>query len=183
VTINLQFAQHKEPGSAITVTKEDGSSVFAFDPSEDDVLDGYARRYTGAILSSPDFTLGDTYHMFVDGIQQGYTGTDVMMHPGGMGGGRPDFSGERPEPPEGQFPQMPDGKIPERPEDQPPQFPDGEMPQPPNGQFPQMPEGGFHPMGGDFPGREDDNITLKEPRTKFYMQDKVNFFSGLSAAE
>ena len=225
VTMNLQFADYKDSDSAIVVTKEDGSYIFAYDPSDDEVLGGYTRRYMGAILSSPAFALGDTYQVFIGGtltgsetagvydtasitayeggVQQGYTGTDVMMRPGGMGGGRFDFNGEMPELPEGEVPQTPDGELPERPEGdmfqgqrpeggmtqmpdgQMPQMPDGQMPEMPEGQMPEMsqgqrPEGGMTQMPGGFTENEDGSFTLDEVQSNFYMQDKVNAFSGLT---
>ena len=210
VTMNLQFSEYKDSGSAIVITKEDGSHVFAYDPSDDEVLGEHTRRYMGAILSSPAFAVGDTYQVFIGGtitgtetagvydvssitafdagVQQGYTGTDVMMRPGGMGGGRPEFNGERPELPEGEFPQMPDGERPEWPEGEAPQMPNGDRPQPPEGGIPQMPEGempeppagGMPQMPGGFSQNEDGSITLEEAQSNFYMQDKVNAFSGLA---
>ena len=212
VTMNLQFAEYKDSESAIVITKEDGSYVFAYDPSDDEVLGEHTRRYMGAILSSPDFAVGDTYQVFIsgtitgtetagvydvssittfdEGTQQGYTGTDVMMRPGGMGGGRPEFNGERPEFPDGEFPPMPDGEQSEWPEGEAPQMPEGEFPQhqrplPPEGAMSgrpdgQPPKGSMTQIPGGFSQNEDGSITLEKAQSNFYMQDKVNAFSGLA---
>lgn len=200
VTMNLQFAQYCDSGSAIVVTREDGTVLFAYDPGADEVLGENVRRYQGAIVSCGSFAVGENYQVWLDGSISGtetggvyaevtvyeggtrmmYTGTDVMMRgPGGMGG----FGGgERPGMPEGEMPTRPEGMEPpegfgrkeqhgERPEgQQPPELPEGET----------MPEG-FDPgpgweQGGRMPGGEPG-----EGNSIFHMQDKVNFFSGLTA--
>ena len=86
--------------------------------------------------------------------------------------------GEMPQPPEGGFGEPPQGG-----EGMPP-MPDGEMPSMPEGEFPQdgqMPPEGF----GGGPGGPDDfgGGEAGEKQTLFFMQDKVNFFSGLTEAE
>ena len=139
VTINLQFARQQN-GSRIVVAREDGSTVFEFDPGSDAVLKEQLRPYQGLILSCPDFRVGDVYEVFLDGMKMAYTGTDVMRHPGG----KPPAEGGQP-PQDGM--DMPGGQAP------------GEMPQPPQG------------------GAEGEKQTL------FRMQDKVNFFSGLTQAQ
>lgn len=105
VTMNLQFAEMQSSGSAILVAKEDGTVVFAYDPSEDEILGGNVRQYMGAVISCPGFAQGDTYLVYMDGtvtgeetggvytsvtaydggVQMQYTGTDMRMG-GGMGG-------------------------------------------------------------------------------------------------
>ena len=65
------------------------------------------------------------------------------------------------------MPQMPEGMTP-------PEMPaDGEMPELPEG-F-EMPEGGFNPFGAGSLGEEGD------PVADFYLQDKVNAYSGVKA--
>ncbi|MBQ8611654.1 MAG: carbohydrate-binding domain-containing protein [Oscillospiraceae bacterium] len=145
------------------------------------------------------------------GVLQCYTGTDVMLRPGtgGFGGQRPGGEWQEGEPPEGfdpeNMPERPAGEFPEnfdpenapqggfggkdgfgmggqRPGSEPPEGFDPEnMPERPAGEFPEnfdpenvpaVPEGGFGGMTG-----EDGDV-----QTVFYMQDKVNAFSGLSNA-
>ena len=234
VTMNLQFAQYQDSGSSIVVTREDGTVLFAYDPSADEVLGENTRRYMGAILSCPYFRQGETYHVYLDGTitgsetggvydvttvtayeggtQLAYTGNDVGMMggPGGFGGfggsQRPEDM-ERPEMPEdfdpenmpedmtfpeGEAPEMPEGMTPggrgQRPEDFDPEnlpedftMPEGEMPSMPDGEIPEdeMPEGGF---GGKGQGNRNPNTTPGESNTSFYMTDKVNAFSGVTAA-
>ena len=201
VTMNLQFAQYQNSDSAIVVTKEDGSEIFSYDPGTDTIVGENARKFMGAVISCANFKQGETYQVYVGGSQMMYTGTDVMMRPGGMGGGfgggqRPDdgqkpadmdfpegFEGQMPggmggqEPPEG-F----DGQVPSMPEGEMPTMPDGEVPAMPEGEQPGGDRGGRGQMGGDRGGKGDFNSQQTgEGNTLFYMQDMVNFFSGLTA--
>ena len=175
VTMNLQFA--REQTGDIRITLEDGTEVFSFDPASDPLLRENIRSYRGLILSCPGFRVGDTYHVFAGGLQMAYTGTDVMRGPGGFFPGegvqRPEGGidipedrdpADMPQPPEGDFtfpPQPSEGMDPQ---------PQGNPPTGPQGQPPQAPPGGF----GNPTGQEGD------PSTLFRMQDKVNFFSGLT---
>ena len=173
VTMNLQFAAYQAPTDSIVVKAEDGTEIFSYDPATDAVLGDNARKFMGAVISCPDFKQGETYRLYVGGQQMQYTGTDVRRGPGGFGGfggefpdnappegldgeGHPRHEGERPEPPEGlegERPQWPGGDLPDN---APPEGFDGRMPE----------------AFGEFPG---------EGRTLFYMQDKVNCFSGITA--
>lgn len=205
VTMNLQFASYQSSGSAIVVTKADGTVIFAYDPSEDEVLGENVRRFQGAVLSCPGLTQGETYAVYLDGTltgeetggmytsviayeggtQMAYIGTDVRGGMGGRGGMGPggDMSqggkwgnGERPDFSKGEVPTLPEGEtLPEggfggqRREDQ--EGFDGEKPERSDGES--MPEGGpSAPSGAD---------TTGEASTEFYMTDKVNAFSGVSA--
>jgi len=204
VTMNLQFSEYKDSGDAIAVTDMDGKVIFAYAPSEDEVLGSNTRRYMGAVISCPGFRLGESYQVYVGGtlsgsetagvyapdsvtdytggVQQAYTGTDLMMRPGGMGGfpggERLEWPGAEEFPfPEGGFepgerPEMPGAERPEMP-------PAGEMPAPPEGGWPEMPEGGF----GSRPGSAVTDDAGAQANTVFFMQDKVNSFSGVGAAE
>ena len=207
VTMNLQFAENQSADAAVVVAKEDGTVLFAYDPSADEVLADNKRVYSGAVISAPNFQVGETYHVFVDGevtgedvggmydpssvsaylngTQMAYTGTDVRMHPPGMGGGKDFMGGQLPQDfdpdmlPDGQMPTMPDGM--ERPE-----MPQGGRPEKPEEFSPdKMPEGMEPPEGMQIPmeggfdrGSMGENA---QANTAFYMQDKVNFFSGLIA--
>ena len=232
VTMNLQFASNQSSDAAVVVTRQDGTVIFAYDPSSDEVLAENSRVYSGAVISCVNFHQGETYHVYVDGevtgedvggiydvttvtgytggMQMAYTGTDVMMRPGGMGfGGEPPMDFDPNNPPEGmempegfQPGQMPEGFQPgQMPEDfQPGQRPEGmgkgEKPEgmelPEGFQPGEMPEGmeGFQPgeapngqppQDMDFTGGMESGSEAGEPNTEFYMQDQVNFFSGLTA--
>ncbi len=178
VTINLQFARQQAAGSEIRITTEDGTEVFAFTPTGENI-----RGFSGLILSDPSLKQGDTYSVYVDGAQMTYTSTDVMRGPG-VFGGRPGEMPEGFEPgeehPEGFDPsamqgkgQRPDGMIP-------PEGFNGRHPEPPEGEIfpeseiPQLPQDGYGGRGNGDPG---------EPSAEFYMNDMVNFFSGVTTAQ
>ena len=241
VTMNLQFASYQAENAAIEVKREDGTTIFSFDPASDAVLGEYYRKYMGAIISCPNFKQGESYLVYVNGTQMQYSGTDVQRFPGGMGG----FPGGRGERPEGQMPEgfegfrgeMPEGWTPGQGSERPEGFgggkgqrPEGgERPEGFNGQQPadmelpegfgkipsqenpemgrgfggelpegveiQLPEGfnGRFPEGfegqmpegfeGQFPGGFGGSQQSGESSTLFYMQDKVNSFSGVSAVK
>ena len=167
VTMNLQFAQNQT--GDIRITKEDGTEVFSFDPAQDPLLAENLRSYQGLILSCPGFRVGDAYLVWAGGLQMAYTGTDVMRGPGGF------FPGDGPQRPEGGI------GIPGDRDD---------MPQPPEGDFtiPPEPSEGTYPIPQGtpptWPGAQPPAGTQQgEARTIFHMQDKVNFFSGLTPAQ
>ncbi len=108
VTMNLQFAGSQDADEAIIVTDTEGNVVFAYDPEEDETTGENYRGYQGAVISCPEFQVGETYYVYVggdvygeevdglydastvtgfsdDAVQQQYTGTDVSF--GGPGGG------------------------------------------------------------------------------------------------
>ena len=227
VTMNLQFSQNQSSEAAVVITREDGTVIFAYDPSDDEVLAGNKRVYSGAVISCANFHVGEAYNVYADGqitgsdlggiydvttvtgftggIQMAYTGTDVMMRPGGMG-----FGGQMPVGMEGFDPQnlpegMERGQMPEGMENfTPGQMPegmenfdfsqfDGQRPEGMENFEPQsMPEGmeNFAPgqmpegMEGMVPpngfGGFDIQGETGEANTSFYMQDMVNAFSGLA---
>ena len=213
VTLNLQFSQYRT--GALVVTRPDGTVIFAYDPTADEIMGTQVRMYMGAIVSCANFVQGESYQLWQDGTvtgeesgglydpasvtafeggkQMAYTGTDVTMGPGGFGGP----GGNPPELPEGQQPgdftppeadfTIPGGERPGNMGGEPfggQQPPDGEMPTMPEGEIPSMPEG---EIPGGFDGqRPGDRGQGQSPdgssgsNTLFYMQDKVNFFSGLT---
>lgn len=205
ITMNLQFASQQQAGSEIRITTEDGTELFSFLPEADN-----ARPFSGIILSAPALTQGETYQVYVDGVQMAYTGTDVGRGgPGGGFGGRGQggtHPGEMPEGFEpGQMPELPEGETfpadfdptqmdggrGQRPEGggmTPPEGFDGEMPTMPEGmERPELPEGETFPEG-DMPelpeggDRGQGNLQPGESSTDFYMNDMVNSFSGVTAA-
>ena len=97
----------------------------------------------------------------------------------GKGSNRGDRDKDR-QPPEGFEGQMPNGEM--------PAWPEGEIPEGFEGFKGEMPEGfnGQRPegFGGNFPGGFGGQGNASgEGQTVFYMQDKVNFFSGLTAIQ
>ena len=200
VTMNLQFAQYQDGADSIVIACPDGTVVFAYDPAEDEVLGENIRRYQGAVISTPNLRVGQSYEVylgstvsgtetggiyaadtvtsFTGGSQMMYTGTDVGM--GGFGGG---MGGLRPG---GQLP----GKLPDdftRPEDDyqvpeqpapPENVPAGTGEMPLDGRTP--PEGESRPEGFD-PGSRDGGAETGPANTLFFITDMVNAFSGVTA--
>ena len=179
VTVNLQFSQSQT--GTVSLLNPEGNEVFTFDPAVDPVLAEYARPYQGMILSAPGFQVGDSYTLTVGGVQMAYTSTDVMRGPGGFGGGQfpGGFGGGMPEGFGGEMPEGFEGK-------EPPQGFEGGMPEGFDGQFPDGFNGNEPPEGFGGPGNRGDRNPggeSSEISTVFHMQDKVNFFSGIYAAE
>ena len=202
VTMNLQFASSQNADEAIIVTDLDGKVIFAYDPDKDETTGSYNRGYRGAVVSCPQFQVGETYYVYIGGdvqgtqtdglydastvtgftgaVRQQYTGTDVgMFRPGGMGGMRPDGQdfgrgdGTRPD---DRFPG--NGERPEFPGFD--GFPEGFEPGGDRG--PEGWDGGRGPrpdggQGGDFPGGGNADGPAS---VLFYMTDTVNAFSGVS---
>ena len=180
VTMNLQFATSQNADEAIVVTDLEGKVIFAYDPDKDETTGSYNRGYRGAVVSCPEFQVGETYYVYIGGdvqgtetdglydastvigftgaIRQQYTGTDVgMSRPGGMGGIRPDdwnFERGGDRRPEGRFPAM-DGERPEfpGPDGGRPDFPDMSVGRP-MGQLPGM-DGEPPEFAGFDPGADD----------------------------
>ena len=172
VTVNLQFSEFKNAEDAIVIKDEaDGSTVFSFNPAEDELLSSHARQYMGAIISCPEFEVGAAYNVYVADVQQAFTGTDVK---GGAPGGM-----EPPDAAQSQMMPKPDGEgnnPPEKPDGEgmgnPPEKPDGEG----MGNPPEMPQG--VPSDMNSPAGASGEATKS-----FLMQDKVNCFSGIRNAE
>ena len=177
VTMNLQFAADQASDEAIIVTDTDRKVIFAYDPDKDESAGANKRGYLGAVISCPEFKVGETYNVYVGGdvegtdvdglydistvtgfsgaVRQVYTGTDVRgfgrggFGPGRFPGGRQDDRGGFPGEPPADRSGFPFGQTGERPE-MPDDFP-GEPPadgdRSPFGQSGERPE-----MPGGFPG-------------------------------
>lgn len=157
-----------------------GSSLVIRD-SEDSELVSYTaqRAFSSVTYTDAALTDGATYSVYVDGVQQQFTG-----HSSGMGGGM-GFGGGRP-----QDGQQPPEDMGEPPEDmgEPPQ--DGEMPE---GERPELPEGaggdGQQPPqptgGGDRQPLEDGMAggEAAEPSTEFTISADTHSFSGVTGVQ
>lgn len=179
VTMNLQFAAYQDSTDAIVITAEDGAEIFSYDPAADVVLGNNARKFMGAVISCPNFKQGETYQVYVGGTQMMYTGTDVMMRPGSMGGG---FDGRKPD---GERPEMPEGWTADEKNERPEGFGDQKPPEDFEGQMSAWPKGerpeGDRGERGERPGGFGGSQPAGEGNFQFYMQNMVNFFSGLTA--
>ena len=245
VTMNLQFASSQDAGDAIVVCDESGNVVFAYDPSEDETASDKTRNYLGAVLSCPNFEIGQTYSVYVGGVVSGQetqgvydgpggAGPDGQGGPEGMGAGGQGGPGGAAEPgkedgtnsgmgPNGEDPANESGS-PQGNGQEPPAMPNGDQSQdsqngqpsggaPDNGQSNELPAGGngeppakpddkqdnqlagdaaqanqsspATPQAGqpsDGSNPQSDNASGAQASTEFYMQDKVNAFSGVTAA-
>ncbi len=164
VTMNLQFAAPQTSGAQVTITSSDGTEVCTFRLEEE-----HTRSFRGLILSRSAFVQGETYHIFVDGVQMAFTGTDVRRGPGGPGPDRPDGFGPENRPDDFD-PSGENGRPGPRQDDfpgGPPDFPDSVRPVPP---------------ADDLEDSRPDRMPEGEPSTSFYMNDMVNFFSGIAPA-
>ena len=170
VTMNLQFTEAQGADEAIIVTDVENNVLFAYDPDEDETTGSHNRAYQGAIISSPKFAVGETYHVYVGGTVNGteqnglydvstitsfdgatrqqYAGNTLGMFGGQMPNGM--NPGEAPTPPEGMEPgQMPEGAVPPT-DGEIPTMPEGATP-PMNGEPPALPDGTTPPMNGERP--------------------------------
>ncbi len=72
-TMNLQFSNMRSQGESVVVTDLQESVVFAYAPSQDEVMEGNNRTYQGAILSCGNFEVGQSYKVYMGG---NITGTE-----------------------------------------------------------------------------------------------------------
>ena len=181
-----------EARKALTESRQRGQRIMA---DASGAIRGHSRSMVAATLN----VAGDSA-AYDGSIQMQYTGTDLRGHgPMGFGQGgmfRPSGA-QMPELPEGEtFPEnrQPAGDAPDFPRGgQPADFhlPDGEtMPAdfdpsqwggaPPEAMTP--PEGGDAQMPPSHSNRYNPGSNPGEARTEFYMNDMVNFFSGVTTA-
>ena len=167
VTVNLQFANSQNFESEIVIKDADDKTVFEKNISHNELTKDKIRDFRGAVISSANLAVGEEYTVYVNGVRQGYTGTDFKGRPGQFGGMKPE--------------DMPD-------------FPEGERPTPPNmrihdGERSPMRGGEHQKQFGDMkdfskeerPPMDFENMQDNaEQKEKFPMTDKVNRFSGVS---
>jgi hypothetical protein len=180
--IQLSFSSTQPEGSVISLKDSAGSEILS---------SAATRDFSSLTFSSPDLKTDVTYSLYVDGVQQQYTGHSFGMGGGmgGMGGGTPpDMGGD------GQQPQFPaDGELPEgAPTDGTaptgrPQRPDGAADgsiSPPDGESASggtaRPDGG---RGGNWGGGNWSGGAELEPSTAFTIMADTYSFSGISAAD
>ena len=178
--LELSFAGTEDAGSEIVITDSEGGELIRYTAQ---------RAFSSLTLSMPQLTDGATYSVYVDGVQQQYTGHSSGM---GFGGGRPQGgqqpSGDMEEPPEGM--ENPPEDVEEPPEgmEQPPQggeLPEGERPERPeeaggDGQQPPQPTDGGdrQPPEGGMAGNE-----MAEPSTEFTISADTHSFSGVTGVQ
>ncbi|MBD2844870.1 carbohydrate-binding domain-containing protein [Paenibacillus sp. IB182496] len=165
--IELSFAATQAAGSTITI--EDTNGAVLLEHTAD-------KAFQSLTFSSSELAMNTEYHVFIDGVQQQYTGNSFGMMMGGGFGGPGGMGGEPPEgwtPPEG-FEPPAAGEMPEPPE--------GWTP-PEDGEMPQLPDGMEAPEGMQFPGSQGVNDEeTGEPSTAFVLTNDVHSFSGVAEA-
>ena len=146
-----------------------------------------------------DSQMPEGFEGFPGEMPEGFGGFGGEMPEGwtpGQKGERPEgFDGQRPEGFEGKMPEGFNGQMPEGFEGFVGQMPEGfegfsgELPEGFEGFAGQMPEGfpgempeGFEGFAGQMPGGDRGERPSGEGSTLFYMQDKVNCFSGITVA-
>ena len=73
--MNLVFTGNVEPSSVLTIKDSDGNEIISYSANTADFISGSQRKtYFAAIVSHPSFKNGQTYHLFLDGVQLGFTG-------------------------------------------------------------------------------------------------------------
>jgi hypothetical protein len=153
--MELSFATTQAVGSKISL-KDSAGNVLLSHTAE--------KRFQSVTFSSADLKLNTEYQLYINGVQQQYTGNSFGMM-GGVGGGN---GGNRPSGDNGQS-TPPTGERPttgEKPEGTPPEIPDGTQ---------GKPEGGFNPDG--------QNTTVSgEGSTAFKITEAIHSFSGISEA-
>ena len=86
--MNLIFNSNVASSSTIVIKDSDGNEIMSYCADSADFISGTDRRtYLAAVVSHPDFKANGVYHLFMDGVQMGYTGNEGGHGPGG--GGRP----------------------------------------------------------------------------------------------
>ena len=167
VAINLQFEKSQEEESEIVVKNSRGKTVFEYTADKEALTEGKMRDFRGAVISSPEFEVGEKYTVYINGVKQGHTGTDFKGRPGGR------FHGME----QGNPPDFVDGKRPERPDGKEPGV---DRPVPPDGAEDMPPRGEWPPM----PSENADDVKNDVVRDfVFFTEDKVNRFSGVGELE
>ena len=164
--IELTFRTTVSEGSEVELRDSGGTAVVSFTAPRD---------FSSATLSVPELAWDSTYTLWVDGVQQQYTGTGTMAGPGG--GGQPPEDMERPEdagrPTEGGA--APEGETP--PAGSTPPEPTGT---PSQGEGMETPEGGQPPEGMAPGGRPGDGDAADEPgETAFVITADSHAFQGV----
>ena len=183
--MEMSFAGEQAAGSNLVIKDSEGNELV-----------NYTAQRVFSSLTYTDAALADgaTYSVYVDGVQQQFTGHNFGMMGGGgpQGGQPPEDMGEPPEgmenppenmgePPEGM--ENPPEGMGEPPQDG--EMPEGERPEPPEGagedgqQPPQPTDGGDRqpPQGG----MTDDGEG--EASTEFTLSADTHSFSGVSDAQ
>lgn len=162
--IELSFAATQAKGSTILLTDSEGTELLKHTAE---------KNFQSLTFSSAKLKQNTDYKLYINGVQQQYTGNSFGMMGGGFGGNPP--GGQMGQPGQGT---PPDGERPEIPEGTPLTRPDGEFPSEMPEGMPALSEGGFNPNGQ----AQGTVAESGEGSTTFVLTDTVHSFSGISEA-
>ena len=73
-TMNLIFNSSVLPNNTITIKDSSGNDIISYNADKAEFIEGTKRKtYSAAIVSHPRFESGKIYHIYMDGVQLGYT--------------------------------------------------------------------------------------------------------------
>ena len=76
-TMNLFFSMTIISSSTITIKDSDGNEIMGYCADTEDFISGTNRRsYTAAVVSHSSFKVNFVYHLYLDGVQLGFTRND-----------------------------------------------------------------------------------------------------------
>ncbi|MHA7967156.1 S-layer homology domain-containing protein [Paenibacillus sp. CAU 1782] len=153
--MELMFASTQSAGSVVTITDANGKELLRHTAE---------KAFQSLTFTSSDLALNTDYSVYVNGVQQQYSGNSF-----GMMGGFPGAGGA-----------FPDGVFPggERPAGEQGTAPAGEAPEPPSGEIPQMPEGMTPPAAS---GQATTGAAATgEASVSFILTETVHSFSAVT---
>ena len=76
-TMNLIFNTQVSASSTVVIKDSSGNEVISYCANSADYISGTTRKtYQAAIVTDPNFKAKSVYHVYVDGVQYGYTDND-----------------------------------------------------------------------------------------------------------
>ena len=75
-TMNLIFNSQIAASSTVVIKDSSGNEVISFCMNTVDFNSGSRKAYKAAIVTDPTFKAKSVYHLYVDGVQYGYTSND-----------------------------------------------------------------------------------------------------------
>ncbi|MBD3919469.1 carbohydrate-binding domain-containing protein [Paenibacillus sp. PR3] len=156
--IELAFASTQKAGSVITLKNAEGNELLNHTAE---------KAFQSVTFSSSELAKNKEYHVFIDGVEQQYTGNSFgMMGGGGFGGMGPGGRGDVAAPGDGNF------TPPDRTNN-------GTLP---TGETPPTGDGSSNGTGGFNPQPSTGDQANAEGSTAFTITNTVHSFSGISAS-
>ena len=76
-TMNLIFNSNIAASNTVVIKDSSGNEVISYCANDADFISGTSRQaYKAAIVTHPNFKANSVYHLYVDGVQYGYTSND-----------------------------------------------------------------------------------------------------------